>query len=243
MDSLQGKIAIVTGASGGIGRQLSLQLAAEGVSVLASARQQGDALTHLVEEIRNRGGKAAGRSLDVSDPEQCAELVRWTVQEMGSLHMLVNCAGLGHWASAERTTDLQWRQTMGVNLDGVFYMCRAAIVPMKKAGAGHIVNVASVLGRRGAPNFSGYCASKAAVVAFSESLSREVRGDGIQVSVVAPGTTATGFRDHHAGRPQEPSLTDPALMLRPEDVASAIVWTLKASRHVASVQIILEPFG
>ena len=143
----------------------------------------------------------------------------------------------------EKTTNAQWRQTMEVNVNGTFYLSRAAIDPMRKAGGGHIVNIASVLGRRGAPNFAAYCASKAAVMAFSESLSREVKDDRIQVSVVSPGTADTGFRKGHAGRPQTADLTDPERMLRPADVAEAVVWAIKASRHVASVQVVLEPLG
>ena len=90
----------------------------------------------------------------------------------------------------------------------------------------------------GSPN-----ARKAAIMAFSESLSKEVKDDRIQVSVVSPGTADTGFRKAHAGRPQTRDLTDPDRMLRPRDVAEAVVWVLKASRHVASVQVVLEPLG
>jgi NAD(P)-dependent dehydrogenase (short-subunit alcohol dehydrogenase family) len=211
--------------------------------VAAALPQETDALTALVEEIRGTGGTAAWRTVDVRDPGQCSALIQGAVKEMGGLHILVNCAGLGHWVSVENTTDTQWQQMMEVNVSGTFYMSRAAIGPMKDAGTGHIVNIASVLGRRGVPNFSGYCASKAAVLAFSESLSKEVKGFGIQVTVISPGTADTGFRNQHAGRPLDPSLTDPDLMLRPADVASAIVWALKASRHVASVQVVLEPLG
>ena len=114
---------------------------------------------------------------------------------------------------------------------------------MRKAGRGHIVNIASVLGRRGAPNFSAYCASKAAVMAFSESLSKEVKDMGIQVSVISPGTAATDFRKAHEGRPQTPDLTDPDRMLRAGDVASAAMWAIKSSRHVAAMQVIVEPVG
>jgi NAD(P)-dependent dehydrogenase (short-subunit alcohol dehydrogenase family) len=244
VDSLTGLVAIVTGASRGFGRELSRQLAAENVRVVAAALpQEADALTALVEEISAAGGAAVWRPLDVRDPGQCSALVQWAVKEMGGLHILVNCAGLGHWVSVENTTDDQWQQMMEVNVSGAFYLSRAAIGPMRDAGMGHIVNIASVLGRRGVLNFSGYCASKAAVMAFSESLSKEVKGYGIQVTVVSPGTADTGFRDQHTGRPVDPSLTDPALMLQPIDVASAIVWALKASKHVASVQVVLEPLG
>ncbi len=244
MESLKGSVAVVTGASGGFGRQICPLLAAEGVRVVASALpEESEALASLAGEIRSSGGDVVWYTLDVRDPGQCSALVQWTVKEMGGLQILVNCAGLGHWVSVENTTDAQWQQMMEVNVSGTFYLSRAAIGPMRDAGTGHIVNIASVLGRRGVPNFSGYCASKAAVMAFSESLSKEVKGYGIQVTVVSPGTADTGFRDQHVGRPLDPSLTEPALMLRPVDVASAIVWALKTSKHVASVQVVLEPLG
>jgi len=244
VESVRGVVAIVSGASGGFGREICLLLAREGARVVAAALpQESEALISLVSEIRSSGGESAWRTLDVCDPEQCSALVEGTVQEMGSLQLLVNCAGLGHWVPVEKTTNAQWRQTMEVNVNGTFYLCRAAIDPMRKAGGGHIVNIASVLGRRGAPNFAAYCASKAAVMAFSESLSREVKDDRIQVSVVSPGTADTGFRKGHAGRPQTADLTDPERMLRPADVAEAVVWAIKASRHVASVQVVLEPLG
>ena len=244
MESLKGAVAIVSGASGGFGRQLCLLLAREGAGVMAAALpQESGALISLVDEIRSSGGQAAWRTLDVCDPEQCSALVDETVREMGGLRILVNCAGLGHWVPVEKTTNAQWLQTMEVNVSGTFYLCRAAIGPMRKAGGGHIVNIASVLGRRGAPNFSAYCASKAAVMAFSESLAKEVREDRIQVSVISPGTADTGFRKGHMGRPATADLTDPERMLRPADVAEAVVWAIKASRHVASVHVVLEPLG
>ncbi len=132
---------------------------------------------------------------------------------------------------------------MNVNVGGTFYMCRAAIPPMRETGRGHIVNIASVLGRRGVPNMAAYCASKAAVMAFSESLSKEVKPYNIQVSVISPGTANTGFREQHVGRPLEPSISDPELMLQPEDVASAVLWVLQSSRYVAAMQVVLEPRG
>jgi 3-oxoacyl-[acyl-carrier protein] reductase len=244
VESVKGAVAIVTGASGGFGRPICVALAAEGARIMACAvPQESGALVSLVEEIQAAGGDAAWRTLDVSDPRQCSALVDETVKEMGSLRLLVNCAGVGHWVPVEKTTDAQWRQTLEVNLSGAFYLSRAAIAPMRRAGGGHIVNIASVLGRRGAPNFAAYCASKAAVMAFSESLAKEVKEDRIQVSVVAPGTADTGFRKSHAGRPQTPDLTDPERMLRASDVAEAVLWVIQASRHVASVQVILEPLG
>ncbi len=244
MDQLKGSVAIVTGASKGIGRATSLRLAAAGVRVVAAATPASEAaLAGLVSEIRGAGGEAAWRPVDVQDPAQCTALVEWTTEEMGALHILVNCAGLGYWGAVEQTTDAQWQRTMNVNVNGTFYLSRAAIAPMRESGRGHIVNVASVLGRRGVPNMAAYCASKAAVIALSESLSKEVKPYNIQVSVVSPGTANTSFREQHVGRPPSPSITDPEMMLQPEDVASAILWVLQSSPYVASMQVVLEPRG
>ena len=244
VDQLKGSVAIVTGASGGFGRATSLRLAEAGVRVVAAAFSAGDeALSSLVREIRDAGGEAVWRRVDVQDPTQCSTLVEWTKAEMGALHILVNCAGLGYWGPVEQTTDAQWQQTMDVNVNGTFYMSRAAIAPMREAGRGHIVNIASVLGRRGVPNMAAYCASKAAVIALSESLAKEVKPHNIQVSVISPGTANTSFRDRHVGRPLDPSITNPELMLEPEDVASAILWVLRASPRVAALQVVLEPRG
>jgi 3-oxoacyl-[acyl-carrier protein] reductase len=242
--SLSGSVAIVTGAGRGFGREICKALAAEGVRIVGAGLPRGvEMLSSLVDEIRAEGGSAEWRPVDVRSPLECSRLVEWTAAEMGGLHILVNSAGLGHWVPVESTSDDQWLETVEVNLNGTFFMSRAAIVPMKRAGRGHIVNIASVLGRRGAPNFSAYCASKAGVMAFTESLSKEVKEHGIQVSLVSPGTADTEFRRGHEGRPQTRDLTDMDRMLRAADVASAVLWALKSSRHVAAVQVTLEPLG
>lgn len=244
MDSLSESVALVTGASRGFGREISLALALEGVQVVAAAlASEKEELISLVEEIRSAGGKAAWRPVDVRVSDECSSLVGWTVKEMGGLHVLVNCAGLGYWGPVEDMTDDKWQRTMDVNVSGTFYLSRAAIGPMRKEGRGHIVNIASVMGRRGVPNMTAYCASKAAVMAFSEGLSKEVKGDGIQVSVLSPGTANTRFREKHTSRPLDPSITDPELMLQPADVASAVLWALKSSRYVSALQIVVEPRG
>lgn len=242
MKSLGGSVAIVTGASKGFGREIALQLAAEGVKVVAAARS-ATSLATLVDEIKAAGGTAVAREVDLRDSAQSASLVEWTAAEMGGLDILVNNAGLGHWGAVETMTDAEWRETMDVNVDAIFYLCRAAIAPMRKRGSGHIVNIASVAGRRGAPYMAAYAASKAAVIAFSEGLSGELKKDGIQVSIVSPGTGASDFRATHTKRPMDGNITDPDRMLVPADVASAVVWTLKSSPHVQLVHAIVEPRG
>lgn len=242
MTELKGAVAIVTGASKGFGREIALQLAAEGARVVAAARSEGP-LRSLVEEIRASGGEAVWRAVELRRPEQCSELVRWTAAEMGALHILVNNAGLGHWAPLEDTTPEQWRETMEVNLDAPFQLIREAIPLMKRAGWGHVVNIASVLGRRPLSNMGPYCASKAALISLSEVLAREVRPHGIRVSVVSPGIGNTEFRSRHVGRALETQESETDRMLQPGDVASAVLWQLKSSRHVGYLELTLEARG
>jgi len=242
MKSLSGSVAIVTGASKGFGREIALQLAAEGVKVVVAARSAAP-LAALAGEIKLAGGTAVARAVDLRDPGQCAALVEWTAAEMGRLDILVNNAGLGHWGAVETMTDGEWRETMEVNVDAIFYLCKAAIAPMRKRGSGHIVNIASVAGRRGVPHMAAYGASKAAVIVFSEGLAGELKKDRIQVSIISPGTGASDFRATHTKRPMDGNLTDPDRMLVPGDVACAVVWTLKSSGHVQLVHAIVEPRG
>lgn len=240
--ALSGQVAIVTGASKGFGREIALGLAREGVLVVVAARSE-EALRAVAGQIGSNGGRALWKNVEVRDPAQCAELVDWTVEQAGGLDILVNNAGLGYWDPVERMPVERWQETFDVNVNGVFYLSRAAVPALRRSPNGHIVNISSVAARRGAPGFSAYAASKAAVITFSESLSRELRDHGIRVSVVAPGTANTTFRSSHVGRPLNPSLTDPDLQLRAEDVADAVLWVLKTDPHVASATVYLDPRG
>lgn len=244
MESLDGKVAIVTGASKGIGREIARQLAAEGVIVVAAARSE-DALGGLVHGAERAGGRLVARAVDLRDSAQCTELVASTAREFAHVDILVNNAGLAHWSPVESMTDEQWRETMDVNVDAVFYLCREAVKQMRRAGGGRIVNIASVAGRRGSPGMAAYGASKAAVINFSEGLAQEVKGSGITVSIVSPGTADTRFRAIHPseGRTMTPALTEPERMLTASAVASAVVWTLKSDPSVILMHTILEPTG
>ena len=135
-------------------------------------------------------------------------------------------AGIGHWGMVHDLPPEQWAETMRINVDGTFHTVRAVLPAMLVQGSGHIVTVSSVYGRKGSPGFAAYCASKYAVIGFSESLALEVRPQGIKVTVIEPGTVDTGFRDGMANRPRTGLLAHPDKMLTPDDVASAIVWAL-----------------
>jgi 3-oxoacyl-[acyl-carrier protein] reductase len=137
----------------------------------------------------------------------------------------------------------EWRATMAVNVDAVFYTTRAVLPSMLATGRGHLVYVSSVLGGRGVPNMAAYAASKAAVSAFAESVAAEVKPRGVKVTVVNPGTTATGMRDHQSLRPQTPDITEEELQLAPEDVADAIVWATSVSDRAYPTAVTIEPRG
>jgi NAD(P)-dependent dehydrogenase (short-subunit alcohol dehydrogenase family) len=161
----------------------------------------------------------------------------------GSVEIAVLSAGIGHWTPVAAMSEEQWRDTMAVNLDAVYYATRALLPAMLEEGRGHLVFVSSVLGRKGVPNMAAYSASKAAVAAFAESVAAEVKPHGVKVTVMYPGTTATGMRDHQVERPRTPDITDPDLQLAPEDVADAIAWATDTSARAYPTGVTIEPRG
>lgn len=236
------RTALVTGASRGIGLATARALAARGDHVMLVARRE-DELRRVAGEIRAGGGSAVWWAGDVTDPHACRTMISVTLEQLDDVDLCVMSAGLGHWASILDTSDVQWRETMAVNLDGVFYTTRAVLPTMLERQRGHLVYVSSVLGRKGVPNMSAYAASKAAVAAFAESVAAEVKAAGVKMTVLYPGTTATGMRDHQVDRPQTPDITDPVLQLAPEDVADAVVWATSVSDRAYPTSVTIEPRG
>jgi len=237
-----GRVALITGGSRGIGLATARALAARGDHVILVARSSAD-LEVAVAGIGEAGGSASAWAADVTDPEACGAMVDHARQAAGGIDICVLSAGVGHWTPTVSTSDGEWRQTMAVNADAAFYLTRAVLPSMLERGSGHLVFVSSVLGRKGAPNMAAYAASKAAVAAFAESVAAEVKPLGIKVTVVSPGTTATGMRDHQVRRPQTPDITDPELQLAPEDVADAISWATSVSDRTYPTAVTIEPQG
>ena len=233
---------LITGGSRGIGLATAKRLADSGDRVVIAARSAAD-LERAVGEITASGGTAWAWAGDMTDSAACTAMVGHARAVAGAIDVCVFAAGLGHWTPTDSMTDDQWRSTMGVNVDAVFYATRAVLPVMLESGGGHLVYVSSVLGRRGVPNMSAYAASKAAVSAFAESVAAEVKPRGIKVTVLYPGTTATGMRDHQVDRPKTPDITDAELQLAPEDVADAIAWATSVSDRTYPTAVTIEPRG
>ena len=192
-NTLEGKIAVVTGASSGIGEATARTLAARGASVVLAARDL-EKLEVLTREILASGGRAVAVKTDVADRESVEALVARTLEEFGSLDILVNNAGLGLSGRVAEVRAEDLRYVFEVNVIGVLNCIQTALPHMRRGG--RIINVSSVVGKRAIPKVGGYCSSKFALNALSDSLRVEVADRGVTVTSVYPGTTRTAFRDN-----------------------------------------------
>jgi short-subunit dehydrogenase len=189
---LTGARTILTGASSGIGRALALRLAEQGAHLVLASRSR-DRLDALAEEVRRQGGHALAVPADVADPGQRAALIDRSVAELGGLDVLVNNAGIGAAGFFEEADEKRLRQIFEVNFFGATELTRLALPHLRGGRRPMIVNVASVLGRRAIPGCVEYCASKFALVGWSEGLRAELARHGIHLLVVCPGGVETEF--------------------------------------------------
>ena len=223
-----GRVALVTGAGGGIGGAVCRLLASEGAAVVggdvaaAAAEATADA-------VRATGGTASSLALDVTDPAACAAAVAAAVERHGRLDVLVNVAGTGGLAHTTEVTLEQWDRTLAVNLTGTFLMCQQAIPALLRT-RGNIVNIASVAGVRAVPYNAAYCASKAGVILLTKSLAVEYGTAGVRANAVCPSSVETGFLETFGF----PEGSDLSLFQRarsvierrmaPEEVAAAVAY-------------------
>ncbi|MFQ6091321.1 MAG: SDR family NAD(P)-dependent oxidoreductase [bacterium] len=197
MSALEGKIAIVTGAGKGIGRGICLLFAENGAKIVAAARTASD-IERLVGEIQSRGGQALAVPTDVRRRKDADRLAASAIERFGKSDILVNNAGVGKFANVVNLSDEDWTEQIETNLNGMFYCTRAVLKEMikgRKDEVRHIINIASLAATAGFRGGAAYCASKFAVVGFTESLMLEVREHNIKVSVILPGSVNTYFRD------------------------------------------------
>ncbi|HEV8479345.1 MAG TPA: SDR family NAD(P)-dependent oxidoreductase [Candidatus Eisenbacteria bacterium] len=231
---LAGKVALVTGASRGIGRALGRCFGAEGGAVALAARSAPD-LAEAAREVEAAGGRALAIAGDVSDPDQAGRMVSETVDKLGRLDILVNNAGVGCRGRIDELAIADWDRVFAVNLRGVFLVTRAAVPVMKERGGGHIVNIASVAGLVANPGISAYNATKFGLMGFSESLMLELRHDHIKVSVICPGSTDTHFGSGPQGGPGKENF------LSADDVADAVLDLVTTSSNALISQVHLRP--
>ena len=191
MGRLEGKVALVTGASRGIGAAIAGRLASEGAAVAVNYAGSEAAALAVVAEIEAAGGHAIPMRADVSDPAACTVLVRRTVEELGGLDILVNNAGITRDGLLVRMSDEDWDAVLRTNLTGVFSMTRAASKVMMKARSGSIVNLTSVVGITGNAGQVNYSAAKAGVIGLTKSVARELASRGVRCNAVAPGFIET----------------------------------------------------
>ena len=213
--SLEGKRALVTGASKGIGRAIAEELARAGASVVVGYRSGKDDAEQLASEI---GGTAV--QADVSSPEDAKRLV----EEAGDIDVLVNNAGLTRDGLLARMSDDDWRTVLDTNLSSVFYTCRAVTRPMMKKRGGAIVNVSSIVGLHGNWGQTNYAASKAGIIGFTKSLARELGSRNVRANVVAPGYVTTRLTEVIPDQAKELMLANTPLgrLGEPLDVARAV---------------------
>lgn len=195
-------VAIVTGASSGIGKEMALQLAEQGAWLVLAARNR-EALEQVAQECRNRGGKALVVQADVGDEAQCRKIIEAAVAEYGRVDTLINNAGFGQGGTFESLPNLDtFRQVMNVNFMGTVYCTYYALPHLKKA-LGRIVNISSIMGMIGVPKYGSYVASKFAMTGFSEVLRNELAGSGVSVTSIHPNFVVSEF----AGRLLKPDGT------------------------------------
>lgn len=191
MGHLAGQVAIVTGASRGIGRAIALALAKEGAKVTVNYASSATAAESLVQEIEDFGGEAIALAGDVSQTDQVDAIVKATMDKWGRFDILVNNAGITKDTLLLRMKLEDWQAVIDLNLTGVFLCTRAAAKIMLKQKSGRIVNIASVAGQMGNPGQANYSAAKAGVIGFTKTIAKELGSRGITVNAVAPGFIAT----------------------------------------------------
>lgn len=242
MGTLDGRVALVTGGSSGIGAATVLRLAREGAAVAVNGTQDDD-VRDVVAQVEAAGGRALAVVADVSQPQQVADMVRRTVEGLGGLHLVVNNAGMQREEPSLELSFDSWRQQLSVDLDGPFLVATEAGRHLATHGGGVVVNVTSVHEHQPRPGFVAYCVAKAGLGMLTQVLAREWAPHGIRVVSVAPGAIETpmqGGQDADERREQEAGI--PAARLgRPEEVAALIAWLCSdEAAYVSGTSVVMD---
>jgi NADP-dependent 3-hydroxy acid dehydrogenase YdfG len=234
--SIKNKTVIITGASKGIGRALALMLAEKGANLSLVARSEIE-LLELKAEIEILGAKAEVFVGSVADEDFVKSTVNSTKEIFGTIDAVVNNAGFGVFKQAIDISTAEWDSIYDTNVKGTFLFCKEAIPHMKVQGAGHLINVASDVAKRVFDGGSLYCSSKYAQDAFSMALRKEVRKDGIKVSVVYSGLVDTYFHNKSTGDPHQSDY------LSAQNMADVITYILEAPKHVVIDELMIHPMS
>jgi NAD(P)-dependent dehydrogenase (short-subunit alcohol dehydrogenase family) len=231
--TLEGKTAIVTGASKGIGFAIAEALGKQGANVFICARDKGE-LRRAVDDL-SRNGRVEGEICDVRSEEQVKMMLDECERVFGGLDILVNNAGMGIFGmTVEEISADEFRQTLETNLFGVFYACHYAIPMMKRRGGGYIINISSLAGQNPHPKMAAYNASKFGLNGFTEAMMQEVRQDNIKVSYICPGSVNTYF----GGDSPSP---EQSWQLQPEDIAKVVVGLLEMDQRALPSKVEIRP--
>jgi NADP-dependent 3-hydroxy acid dehydrogenase YdfG len=245
--SLAGAVALVTGASSGIGSATARRLACEGAAVALVARRR-DRLDQVVHDIAGLGGHAVAVAADIAEPERAYEAVQETLDRFGRLDVLVNNAGIMLLNSALHTTVEEWDRMVSLNVTALLHVTHAAVPYLIDAAAtsprqvADLVNVSSTAGRVARPGSSVYTLTKFGLTGFTESLRQELLGEGVRVSLVAPGTVDTELVDHLGDGVQDAvrRQVNGIEALRADDIADAIAYVVTRERRVAVNEMLVR---
>lgn len=240
---LAGKVAIVTGASSGIGEATAIALAAEGAKVAIAARR-GDRLNALAEKITASGGQALPVVTDVTDETQVNNLIEKAIAQLGGLDIVVNNAGIAVLGNIDTGNTSEWKRSLEINVLGVLYVTKAALSFLKQQQSGHIVNISSVAGRTARAGVGVYNATKWGVNGFSEALRQEVHKDKIRVTIIEPGLVNTEISDHISDpltKQRHEERRNSITPLESEDIAAAIIYAVTQPPRVNVNEILIRP--
>ena len=244
MGALDGKVALITGASSGIGEATALALAGEG-AVVALAARRADRIEALAERIGGEGGKALAIKTDITDEDQCRAMVERTVADLGGLQILVNNAGVMLLGLVQGADTSEWRRMIDVNLLGLLYCTHAALPVMRDGGGGHIVNVSSVAGRTAAMGVAAYNMTKWGVTGFSEALRQEALHVNVRVTCIEPGFVDTELQGHNTNplvvKATEKVREEIGEVLEAGDIAKAIRYAVTQPERVSVNEVLVRP--
>jgi 3-oxoacyl-[acyl-carrier protein] reductase len=229
---LTGQVALVTGASRGIGLAIARRLGRMGARVAICGRDRA-ALDRAARGLAGEGVETLAVAADVASSREVAAMVAEVNEKLGEIEVLVNNAGVGAFAPVQELTEDDWRRVLGTNLTGVFLVTRAVAPQMIRLRSGHVINISSLAGKNAFAGAAAYCASKWGLQGLSYCMAEDLRGYGVRVSVICPGTVHTEFSPH-AGK-------DPKKMLQPDDVAHAVAMLVTQAPQSFISEILLRP--